>query len=242
MPSRISTERLKRNAESLRELVNTRPQSIVRERMDSNGVSGARRKHDIPSIGTRSGKITVMGYVKGARGGLKAIIVKCDCGFPEYTIDQHNFKAFKSTRCNVCAKRASNDTRKKYWKYADIIPDDDQRARILNRISSAISRCHNPNNAHYKDYGGRGVFVSQEWRDDRVKFLKHVITLEGWDIPELEMDRRDNNRGYEAGNLRFISRSENMRNKRKVTDMQAEINDLRHRLRRAEQSLHDMDK
>jgi len=209
--------------------------------MGGDKISGARRKHPIPSIGTRSGKITVLGYVKGVRGGVKAIIVRCDCGTPEYTIDQHNFKSFKTTRCNTCAKKASASTRKNYWKYADVVPDDSHRTRLLNRISSAIGRCHKSSNAAFKHYGGRGIEVAQLWRDNRAEFLKHVVTLTGWDNPQFEMDRVDNSKGYEPNNIRFVSRSENMRNKRQVGDLQSEVDDLRRRLRRAEQSLHDVD-
>jgi len=170
-----------------------------------DAVSGARRKHPLPSIGDRSGKITVRGFVRGVRGGVKAVIVKCDCGRPEYTIDRHNLKNFRTTRCPICAKQASNQ--KRYWKYAAAMPDDSHRTRLLNRLSSAISRCHNSGNSRHKDYGGRGIRVHHEWREDRTKFLAYVQTLEGWDSPSLEMDRINNDKGYEPNNIRFATRA-----------------------------------
>jgi len=65
--------------------------------------------------------------------------------------------------------------------------------------------------------------------------------LDGWDNPEFEMDRIDNDKGYEPNNIRFASRSDNLRNKRKVANLEKTIADLRSRLRRAEESLHNLD-
>lgn len=56
------------------------------------------------------------------------------------------------------------------------------------------------------------------------------------------MDRRDNNGHYEPGNIRFVSRSDNAKNKRKVSDLEEEIARLRRDLRRAEESLHSLDR
>jgi len=202
---------------------------------------GGRRKHPIPSIGYRSGKLSVTGYIKGVRNGVAAIIVKCDCGTPEYTVDQHNFKAFKSTRCNVCAKASSAHTRKLYWGYSGILQDDFHRERLLNRISSCISRCHTPSTKVYPQYGGRGITVYAPWRTDRGEFLRYLISLPNWDDPKREIDRIDNSKGYEPGNLRFATRSENVQNRRKVRILQSELDDLRHRLQRAEKQIHDCD-
>jgi hypothetical protein len=123
------------------------------------------------------------------------------------------------------------------------MPDDDHRARLLNRLSAAITRCHKPSCRVYKHYGARGIFVCREWRDDRIAFLRYVQTLPGWDNPALDMDREDNNRGYEPGNVRFATKSTNSRNRRPVADLEQKIRDLEARLRSYERgtkaSLHD---
>jgi len=230
MPPRISYERFERNARDLRDLVNSGSPSVVRAEVDTSRSGGFDRVRPIPSIGCRVGKITVTGYVLGARGGLKALIVKCDCGFPEYTLDQHNFKEFKTTRCFKCARKAG--ATKRYWNYVSSMSDDDHRARLLNRLCAAITRCHVSSSKSYKSYGARGITVCDEWRSDKGEFLKYVQTLEGWDIPEYDMDRRDNSKGYEPRNIRFISRSDNNRNKRKVDDLEDEITRLRLELSR----------
>ena len=240
MPSRVTEQRHQGNIESLRNLVNTRPQSVVRNALAGSAISGARRKYPLPSIGYRSGKLTVTGYIRGQRGGVAALVVRCDCRSDEYSVDNHNFKNFRSTRCPLCAKTAAHA--KRYWVYTNAMADDAHRTRLLNRLASAITRCHSPNATRYKDYGGRGIAVHQEWREDRTEFLKYVQTLAGWDNQKLELDRVDNDKGYEPNNIRFATRSENMRNKRRITTLEAQIADLRSRLRRAEESLHGADR
>jgi hypothetical protein len=86
-----------------------------------------------------------------------------------------------------------------------------------------------------------------------VEFLRYLVGLDGWDQPALQLDRIDNNGGYVPGNLRFVTRSVNMANKRRITArevvefrrrieaLEAENADLRHRLRRAEEPLHNTD-
>ena len=222
-----SVERMEANAAALRGLVDAGSPRIVRDNVAGSAIR--HRRKNCPSIGDRSGKLVVTGYVAGVLGGLTALMVKCDCGFPEYTVEASHFKSFKSTRCNACAKQAAG--KKRYWKYIGAMPDDDHRTRLLNRLSAAISRCHVESNAHYHNYGGRGVSVCPDWREDRTKFLLHVQTLPGWDDAALEMDRIDVDGNYEPGNVRFISRRENMLNKRKVPELERRIAELEARLR-----------
>ena len=214
-----SIERMEENAAALRVMVDSGSPRIVRN--DMEGGSVRERRRFCPSIGTRSGSLTVTGYVIGSRGGLVALIVACDCGFPEYTVEASNFKAFKTTRCNRCAKLAAG--KKRHWKYHEVMPEVEHRSRLLDRLYAAINRCHNEKDAGYVNYGGRGICVCDLWRSDKAEFLSHVRTIHGWDIPALEIDRVDVDGNYEPGNIRFISKAENSRNKRKMADLERRI-------------------
>lgn len=83
---------------------------------------------------------------------------------------------------------------------------------LLNTAAGAKQRCTNPNSHAYADYGGRGV----EFRFPGVRaFAEWVLTNIGpRPTPFHSVDRIDNNRHYEPGNLRWASRSEQARNKR----------------------------
>lgn len=64
-----------------------------------------------------------------------------------------------------------------------------------------IQRCTDKNCTDYKYYGGRGITVHQTWLDYDT-FLKDV-----GERPEgLTLDRIDNNKGYEPGNVRWVDR------------------------------------
>lgn len=71
-------------------------------------------------------------------------------------------------------------------------------------------RCHNPRHKFYKDYGGRGITVHAPWRD----YL--TFRAEAPEKPEgsLTFDRIDNDRGYEPGNVQWVSRREQQNNRR----------------------------
>lgn len=164
-----------------------------------------------------------------------------------------NVTSGKTTRCDRCAKRKAIETRWAQKGYFAVCPDREHRDRLLDRISSIIVRCTNPDSSVYPDYGGRGITVHPAWIKDRVKFLKHLVGLDGWDRPELQLDRKNNSKGYVPGNLRFVTRSVNMANKRRITAreveqlrqrisaLEAENADLRHRLRRSKKPVHDSD-
>ena len=92
-----------------------------------------------------------------------------------------------------------------------------------------LKRCHDPSCAAYKDYGGRGITICSEWDSwdiphDEVyrlgnpwfmRFLRWALYEcdEPWE-PGLEIDRRNNDRGYSPDNAHFVTGIANNRNKR----------------------------
>ena len=208
-----------------------------RENLDAGAASRYVRKHPLPSVGDRFGELTVLGLERQRRGACDydMVRVQCSCGAEAHLVFDYNLRKGRSTRCNVCAKKSAGHWRKTFYKYAAVCPDDEHRRRLLNRISAATVRCHSKNAKQYAGYGGRGIFVYEPWRKDKAAFLAHLLTLDGWDVPENDMDRRDVNKGYEPGNIRFIPAGQNRgTNKRTVREMQLRIFDLEERLRLAE--------
>lgn len=75
----------------------------------------------------------------------------------------------------------------------------------------ARRRCHDPRAAAYANYGGRGIRMCEEWRFSFEAFLAHVGRRPG---PGHSLDRIDNDRGYEPGNCRWATPTEQGRNTR----------------------------
>jgi hypothetical protein len=78
-------------------------------------------------------------------------------------------------------------------------------------------RCSRPNNKSYKDYGARGIRVHPPWQDSFALFREWVLANIG-DRPSASysLDRVDNDGHYEPGNLRWATRSEQRRNRRRL--------------------------
>jgi hypothetical protein len=63
-------------------------------------------------------------------------------------------------------------------------------------------RCLNPTHKQYDDYGGRGISICEEWRSDFMAFLSAVGYRPS---PSVSLDRIDNDKGYEPGNVRWTT-------------------------------------
>lgn len=81
--------------------------------------------------------------------------------------------------------------------------------------TSMKQRCYSEKCWCYKDYGGRGITICDEWRDDVVAFF--TWCMENGYKKGLDLDRVDNDKGYSPDNCRFVPRSENARNTRRRT-------------------------
>ena len=87
-----------------------------------------------------------------------------------------------------------------------------QKTRTYNIWTNMKQRCFNEINSDYPNYGGRGITVCEEWKDEYQSFLRDM----GECPPDLTIDRIDNDGNYEPGNCRWATQAVQRRNQRRI--------------------------
>ena len=93
-----------------------------------------------------------------------------------------------------------------------LLKHGDSYTRLYSVYQSIIDRCYNINNKRFNDYGGRGIDVCDEWKNNYIAFKEWAISngyQEG-----LSIDRIDNDMGYSSSNCRWVTRKTQQNNTR----------------------------
>lgn len=83
-----------------------------------------------------------------------------------------------------------------------------------------MDRCYKEGNSQFRRYGGRGIIV-EPYLQDVTNYMGYVRSLPGCpkDGKKTHLDRIDNNRSYERGNLRWVDCKTNSRNSTSMTEV-----------------------
>lgn len=128
-------------------------------------------------------------------------IFKCHCG--EKILCKIYSITSGSTKSCGCIRNGKNTARsKKHGMYNTV---------EYAAWESMKSRCYNIKSAGYKDYGGRGIVVCEEWKNSFSVFYKDM-----GDKPEknYSLERLDVNGNYEKSNCKWGTKEEQDRNRR----------------------------
>lgn len=146
-------------------------------------------------VGQRFGALIVVSF--GGREGVNGRYYYwncvCDCG-GELRTRSDTLSSGRSKSCHKCFKGLDRHPLYHVW-------------------SAMKNRCYSEKNKQYKDYGGRGIKVCDEWND------KNFISFYNWAIKNgyregLCIDRKENDGDYEPSNCKFVTYDTNLLNRR----------------------------
>lgn len=137
---------------------------------------------------------------------------KCVCGNEKYIFQGNLIKGLsKSCGCLIYCNRKRHRSK---------IHRDNKLSRTLNGMKQ---RCYNPNNSNYKNYGGRGIKICDEWIKNSNSFYKWSREngyISNVNTFECTIDRIDVNGDYCPSNCRWVpmkTQQNNKRNNRNIT-------------------------
>ena len=88
--------------------------------------------------------------------------------------------------------------------------------KFYHTWDSMMQRCNNSKSTNYKNYGGRGIKISEEFKDCKV-FIEYLELLPNYSENKT-IDRIDNEGNYERGNIKWATVVEQNLNKRIKSD------------------------
>lgn len=86
------------------------------------------------------------------------------------------------------------------------------KTKLYQVYRSMLQRCYDSNCKPYKNYGGRGITVCDEWRESFIPFRAWALGS-GYRVG-IDIDRENNDGNYEPDNCRWVSRVESVLNRR----------------------------
>lgn len=159
-------------------------------------------------VGKTFGRLTVI-KDSGERATNGSILWECKCSCGKTSLVRGSELTGGRTKSCGCY---STDVLKKVATKHGLSKVNGKHTKLFRAWASMKQRCYNKNHASYKDYGGRGIDVCTEWREDFEAF--HDWSIANGFSDDLSIDRIDNDKGYSPDNCRWVDAKTQIRNRR----------------------------
>jgi hypothetical protein len=167
----------------------------------------------IEMLGAKFGRLTVISHA-GHKGSALCWLCRCECG-KEKVVRGNDLRSKNTTSCGCLRVELGRERGSGSRKHGESANGGSNSVEY-QAWAQMLTRCRNPKDKRYPDYGGRGIAVCERWHVYE-NFLadmgRRPVNEPGRRMYSL--DRINNDGNYEPDNCRWATSKEQNNNQRR---------------------------